>query len=342
MAQKSIVMGAEAKPGENPVRENLVALFLVLSYLAVSIAFFYNVEDWSAIDCVYYAMVIVTTVGYGDVVPVSKGGKVFTIFFAFYGICTIGIALGRLARLFLNRQKSIAKEATQKLLTHVDHAHSVANTLSPGLPTHNPAVDKEQSVSIPVAPPNGQRPKKAKWRRVLFSRSNLAILSALMPIAVSIGGGLIVGAIEGWPILDCFYYSIVTITTIGFGDLSPKSRDGRLFAIFYLPLAVVSVAHGIGSVIEEISKRSVMKTKISMKELLAMDSDGDGKVSQLEYLSYMLVKLNKADQDDIDGILTQFKKLDKDGSGELDKADLERIDRELQRAQQEHDELYHA
>lgn len=70
-----------------------------------------------------------------------------------------------------------------------------------------------------------------------------------------------------------------------------------------------------------------------MKELLAMDSDGNGKVSKLEYLSYMLVKLNKADQDDIDGILAQFQKLDKDGSGELDKEDLERLDRELQRAQ---------
>lgn len=74
-----------------------------------------------------------------------------------------------------------------------------------------------------------------------------------------------------------------------------------------------------------------------MKELLAMDSDGDGKVSKLEYLSYMLVKLNKADQDDIDGILAQFQKLDKDGSGELDKADLERLDRELQRAQMHED-----
>lgn len=64
-----------------------------------------------------------------------------------------------------------------------------------------------------------------------------------------------------------------------------------------------------------------------------MDSDGDGKVSKLEYLSYMLVKLGKADQDDIDGILSQFQKLDKDGSGELDREDLERLDRELQRAQ---------
>lgn len=75
-----------------------------------------------------------------------------------------------------------------------------------------------------------------------------------------------------------------------------------------------------------------------MKELLEMDSDGDGKVSKLEYLSYMLVKLDKADQDDIDGILAQFRKLDRDGSGELDKADLERLDHELQRAQQMEDE----
>lgn len=70
-----------------------------------------------------------------------------------------------------------------------------------------------------------------------------------------------------------------------------------------------------------------------MKELLAMDADGDGQVSKLEYLSYMLVKMNKVEQDDIDRILTQFRKLDRDGSGVLDKNDLERLDQELQKTQ---------
>lgn len=261
VAPKGIVAGAETKPDEKQLRANLTALFLVLSYIAVSIAFYHHVEHWSVVDCVYYAMVIVTTVGYGDVIPVTEAGKAFTIFFAFYGICTIGIAMGRLARLFLDRQKGIAKQATQKLLSNVDSANAAAN-FSPAA-TPNAAADKEQSLGIPAVSSSSQHHKKkkkiAKWRRMLFSKSNMAIANALIPIVVSIGGGLIIGAIEGWPVLDCFYYSIVTITTVGFGDKSPTSQEARIFAIFYLPLAVVSVAHGIGSVIEELSKRSVMK-----------------------------------------------------------------------------------
>lgn len=320
VAPKGIVSGAENEKSAS-TQSHVIALMLVASYLGATILVFHFVENWSVVDCVYYAMVIVTTVGYGDVVPVTTTGKAVSIVFALYGICTIGIALGQLASLFLERQKSIAKQATHKLLRNVDDA---AATDAPSAASKEKAMTDRKVAHV----------ETPKWVRIVLSDSNKAIVQALIPIFVSIGAGLIVGAIEGWSVLDCFYYSVITVTTVGFGDLSPKSQDARLFAIFFLPLAVVSVAHGIGSVLEEISKRRVMKTKISMKELLAMDADGDGKVSQLEYLSYMLVKLNKADQDDIDGILAQFRKLDRDGSGELDREDLERIDRHLQLQQE--------
>lgn len=324
VAAKGIVQGSEQEKSAS-ARSNIVALLLVLSYIGATILVFHFVEDWSVVDCVYYSMVIVTTVGYGDVIPVTTAGKAVTIFFAFYGICTIGIALGQLASLFLERQKSIAKQATKSLLKNVDNA---AETTA----AHAKEARLDGKLKKKSKAPKKQLPK---WVRVIFSDNNKAIVQALIPIFVSIGAGLIVGAIEGWPILDCFYYSIITVTTVGFGDLSPKSEGARIFAIFFLPLAVVSVAHGVGSVLEEISKRKVLKTKISMKELLDMDANGDGKVSQLEYLSYMLVKLNKADQDDIDGILAQFRKLDRDGSGELDHEDLERLDKQLQAQEEE-------
>ncbi|TMW56858.1 hypothetical protein Poli38472_006868 [Pythium oligandrum] len=330
VAQKTIV--AEEKQSDGGYG-NSFALFLVLSYIGVSILYYHFVENWSVVDCIYFAMVIVTTVGYGDVIPVKTAGKAFTIFFAFYGIATIGIALGRLANWFLSRQQEIAKQTTQRLLSHVDSAADSAS-ITKG---EDPVKTKENTV--PVKTHHKPTHRRPRWVRALFSRSNRAIIGAMIPILISIGGGLILGAIEGWPILDCFYYAVITVTTVGFGDFSPKSEGGRIYAIFYLPLSVVSVAHGIGSIIEEIGKRKVMKSTISMKELLAMDSDGDGKVTKLEYLSYMLVKLGKADQSDIDGIIAQFHKLDKDGSGELDKEDLERLDRQLQQQQEQQDSV---
>ncbi|KAE8911569.1 hypothetical protein PF005_g14917 [Phytophthora fragariae] len=334
VAQQTIIAGAEnAKKGNDNLKSNLVALGLVLSYLGVSILVFHFVEDWTVVDCVYYAMVIVTTVGYGDVVPKTTAGKAFTIFFAFYGICTIGVALGQLASWFLQRQRHVTKMATQKLLSNVENAAATA-TGTTTMEDKEAKIRKRDKAKTYWKRFQGSLPS---WARKIFSDSNKALCHAFVPIVVSILAGLIVGAIEGWPVLDCFYYTLITITTVGFGDLSPTSKSARIYAIFYLPLAVVTVAHGIGSILNELSARSVMKTKISMKELLDMDADGDGKVSQLEYLCYMLVKLNKADQDDIDGIIAQFHKLDRDGSGELDHDDLERLDRELQRQNDEED-----
>lgn len=179
---------------------------------------------------------------------------------------------------------------------------------------------------LKIAKPNQRLPN---WMREILSDDNKAIVSLLVPVFVSIGAGLIVGAIEGWLILDCFYYSVITVTTVGFGDLSPKSPSARVFAVFYMPLAVVSVAHGVGSMLGEINKRKVLKANISMEELFDMDADGDGTVTQLEYLSYMLVKLSKADEDDIKTILAQFRKLDRDGSGVLNQKDLQRLNKHL-------------
>lgn len=260
LGQKGIVKGAEGSNSEqSSASSNFISFFLVLSYIGVSILFYHFVEDWPVVDCIYFAMVIVTTVGYGDVTPKTTAGKAFTIFFAFYGIITIAIALGKLAAQFLNRQKSIAKEATKKLLNNVDSASAAVNLQC----APNAATEKEVALGVAVLSSSSGAKKKSKtpkWIRKIFSDSNKAILSALVPIGVSIGGGLIVGAIEGWPVLDCFYFSIITITTVGFGDKSPTSEAARIFTIFYLPLAVVSVAHGIGSIVEELSKRSVMKS----------------------------------------------------------------------------------
>ncbi|KAG6611233.1 uncharacterized protein IUM83_12653 [Phytophthora cinnamomi] len=334
VAQQTIIAGAEkAEKHHETLKSNLVALSLVLSYIGVSILVFHFIEKWNVVDCVYYAMVIVTTVGYGDVVPKTTAGKAFTIFFAFYGICTIGVALGQLAAWFLQRQRHVTKLATQKLLSNVENA---AATVTGAITMEDKQSKLRKRDKAKTYWKQFQR-SLPSWARKIFSDSNKALFHAFVPIVVSVLAGLIVGAIEGWPVLDCFYYTVITITTVGFGDLSPTSKSARIYAIFYLPLAVVTVAHGIGSILNELSARSVMKTKISMKELLDMDTDGDGKVSQLEYLCYMLVKLNKADQDDIDGIMAQFHKLDRDGSGALDRDDLERLDRELQRQNDEED-----
>ena len=58
----------------------------------------------SMLDAVWWTVATVTTVGYGDVVPVSDVGKIVAIFFMFFGIGTLAIFISVLATQFYKRR----------------------------------------------------------------------------------------------------------------------------------------------------------------------------------------------------------------------------------------------
>jgi voltage-gated potassium channel len=61
-------------------------LLLVVSLLIVGTAFYSLVEGWNVLDAVYFCAMSLATVGYGDLVPETAAGKVFTIVYVLAGI----------------------------------------------------------------------------------------------------------------------------------------------------------------------------------------------------------------------------------------------------------------
>ena len=44
--------------------------------------------------------------------------------------------------------------------------------------------------------------------------------------------------IEGWSWVGSIYFSVVTLTTVGFGDFAPQTDEGKIFTIFYIILGI--------------------------------------------------------------------------------------------------------
>jgi len=61
-------------------------LLLVVSLLLVGTIFYVLVEGFSAVDAVYFCAMTLATVGFGDVVPDTDVGKIFTVVYVLSGI----------------------------------------------------------------------------------------------------------------------------------------------------------------------------------------------------------------------------------------------------------------
>ena len=44
--------------------------------------------------------------------------------------------------------------------------------------------------------------------------------------------------VEGFSWIDAYYFSVVTLATVGYGDLAPRTTAGKLFTTFYIMIGV--------------------------------------------------------------------------------------------------------
>ncbi|MDP3480566.1 MAG: NAD-binding protein [Desulfoprunum sp.] len=85
------------------------------------------------------------------------------------------------------------------------------------------------------------------------NRIRLAILLLIFFLGVGTVGYVI---IEGYPLLDAVYMTVITIATVGFGEIHPLSQAGRLFTIFLILSGVGSLGFAIQALTEMMLERA--------------------------------------------------------------------------------------
>ena len=90
-------------------REMLIFSFIAVILLYISSVGIYYFENKvqpdafrSIFDCMWWAISTMTTVGYGDIVPKTVGGKIFTSIISFIGIGVVSIPTALLASSLTN------------------------------------------------------------------------------------------------------------------------------------------------------------------------------------------------------------------------------------------------
>jgi hypothetical protein len=98
------------------------------------------------------------------------------------------------------------------------------------------------------------------WRTLISFWRDPAYLSLLFATNFFLAIGTIAYRyLEDWSWLDSLYFSVITLTTIGYGDFSPKATLGKLFTIGYIIIGVSLVLGFVNTLFWHYRKETIKK-----------------------------------------------------------------------------------
>ncbi|XP_020711707.2 potassium channel subfamily K member 18 isoform X1 [Athalia rosae] len=200
---------------------------------------------WTFSSSLLYSLTLITTTGYGSVVPKTIWGRLITIIYALAGIplllvylSTVGDVLARsFRRLYgrICRPRNCARKPTKAYHNHVD-SKSAGNYY----PSKDSSCDdlgragsvvlldcgneglQAASSSTALDPSNKNHRHNYHHRAPCPKAVRIPItLCLLIIIAYICGGAVLFNRLEGWPLLESSYFCFTSLGTIGFGDLIP-------------------------------------------------------------------------------------------------------------------------
>jgi len=92
-------------------------------------------------------------------------------------------------------------------------------------------------------------------------RSPFRIRYALLAMAAALAFGTLgFHLIEGWTLADSLYVTVQTLTTVGYGDMTPRDGRGRLFAVIVMMVGAGGVALAVSTIVQSVVQSELLLT----------------------------------------------------------------------------------
>jgi len=85
----------------------------VLSLMAIGTVAYHYLEGWSWTSSLYFTVVTMSTVGYGDLHPTNDGTRLFTIFFILFGVTIAVSSITYLGGQYLSKRELSVEQRRQ-------------------------------------------------------------------------------------------------------------------------------------------------------------------------------------------------------------------------------------
>eukprot|EP00935_MAST-01C_sp_MAST-1C-sp1_P001656 g1656.t1 len=245
-----------------------VAAYMTLNHVGAP-------QQWTIIDSCYWSITTITTVGYGDLTPDTFLARWYTLFSAPIGVVIVGVSVHRLAQSIMRVKEKVYHDAQ--------------------LVVERTALKALRAASKNARDFSESRLFDGQCSPIRFVCNVIGVLAQLVGY-LCLGALALVEIEKGSQQLSFFeavYCWVITLSSVGFGDFSPQTQQGRLFAVFYIPFGIIILTNAVSTTAHEYTlcfSHHPRQQKMDRRALVkALEWYGDdGVVSEAEFMSAML------------------------------------------------------
>lgn len=260
-------------------------LYLFTNVILFQSRHFTTQRPLTVVECIYLMSQIITTVGYGDVTPARSRGQFFVGIYIVCSVLVISILVGDVVEYIM--------ESVKKYRAELEEASAAKFAAACGA---NREVWTHQA-----QPPQAS---KLLWALAVFSFFALSwvLFFHFYP-----------GEQKTW--MEAFYMSIITLSTVGFGAVTPDTEAGKVFAAFWMlfgSAALVNVITAFTEFNAEFNNYESFDPLINVEALQSWrQKTGADSMDQMQFLTFVLLHKGLVDQNDVDSLQSSFKALSK-------------------------------
>lgn len=242
----------------------------------------------SVAESVYFMAQIITTVGYGDIVPAFTGGRVFIAAYVLVTVCLIADMITEVQKIVIKRFRDYMQARWTAELRNDDD--SLAHR-------------------IRWVPRGEKLPVARFWQALLI----YLLFAGIGAVFYCTQRG------ENKDLFESIYMSIITLSTIGFGAFTADTETGMVFAAFWMVFgvaALVNLVAAFGGLMLAWKQKSRLRKPDHYREFINscqhIRHDGQGKIDEYEFVRLAVLHCKLATLEDLTGIEERFGKLGPD------------------------------
>jgi potassium channel subfamily K len=255
-------------------RTLMLQSIMFIAFILLGALVFAAIEDWSYLDGVYWADVTLFTIGFGDFFPTTALGKALLIPYVLFGIISLGLVISSIRSMILERAgqrldaraeeksrrwmlKRILSKGKYHLLTPFTSGYAVQGTVRSEFERRRLEFEVMRMIQKKAA-------SKRRWTAVAISTTCWLCLwlcgAAVFYVCEKTN--------QGWTYLEAVYFCFVSLTTIGYGDIVPKSNAGKSFFVFWsmmaLPIMTILISNAGDTFVKFLNDVTIYFGKITL------------------------------------------------------------------------------